>query len=236
MLKKNWSNMYLVDDYYLVKNIKFMKDGKPYNLDELAISYEDLRQLTNFADTFSNKHDALAAYYRTQLFLNADVEFQMVKITDSALQSHILDVNDLIDYTQPYDTIFDTDKLARHSTGDKLAFHYSTTWFTIISADFELACTFMDERDAAVLREQAVFETLCNTLPVEFVGSATVSPARHITAPPRSHAEYKRYIVNNGLLFPSTSDLSVKQYNYYREGLNIDEWLDEAAASNERGL
>jgi hypothetical protein len=223
MLRKNWSNLYLVDDYYLIKNIRFMKNDKPYELKELVISWEDLAAHTNFASDFTNKQQALAAYYRAQLFLDADVEFELERVTDKNLRDHILEVNEQLEHLQPYSTTFDNAGLQSYTVDELVKYNYSSTWFAIIPADFELACQYLNEDQAQLMREQCAFEIMLNTMPIEIVGSMVLDTRNRIHKKPTTFAEYKKCLVNNSLQFPTVSEMSLQYYKFFCEAAITDE-------------
>lgn len=116
--------------------------------------------------------------------------------------------------SQPLDYAFDLGCDLPNTTDETVEFLHPSTWLAVIPDGFELAMTYVDKAKSDELTEQAIFEYLMQTLPVN-----VFSKAHHLTrstitnpnelgdlidcgVPTTTAEEFKTFVVNNSFSLP----------------------------------
>lgn len=213
---KNWVDDMPEAGVYLVKNIRFEDNGKPIDdcLHATQFTWKQLNGETADGQVcYNDENDCLLAYYRTQAFLYYDCLFDVELVRDKKLRNHLLEVNNLIADSQPYDYAYDLG--SNYQTTDELVeFFHPETWLAVIPDGYENCLSYLNDPERTKMLNQAVYEYLIHTLPVNIF-----SKAHHLTRTPLTNPNdladlagfdipadteynFKKFVVNNAFTLP----------------------------------
>jgi hypothetical protein len=214
---KNWVDDSPITGIYLVKDIRFEHDGKSINdcLHATQFAWQELNRQADDTTYYNNETDSLLAYYRMQAFLYFDCKFKLEYVRDEQLKQHLLEINNLFEKGQPYDYNYDLG-LNYETTDELVEFLYPSTWLAVIPDGYEFCLSYIDDPvERTKWLDQAVYEYLIHTLPVNIFSKAHCLSKTCITnpndvydlagfdIPVDTEENFKRFVVNNAFSLPT---------------------------------